>query len=108
MLQNFYKKCSGTLGLQLLQLYVIARLKRLKPWASGSCRWKYDGRTFVFYTFIFFLNTSHAKEKCMRPERAGIADLFYDVAMDCDCRSVPGVYDVTIASSILSKQSGYR
>ena len=40
----------------------------------------------------------------MRPERAGIADVFYDVAMYCDCRSVPGVYDVTIASSILSKQ----
>ena len=43
-------------------------------------------------------------DKCMRPEKAGIADVFYDVAMFCDCRSVPGVYDVTIASSILSKQ----
>ena len=58
MLQNFYKKCSGTLGLHLLQLYVIVRQDSGHGHPTHVDE-KYDGRTFVFYTF--FLNTSHAK-----------------------------------------------
>ena len=59
MLQNFYKKCSGTLGLHLLQLYAIVHQDSSHGHPAHVDE-KYDGRTFVFYTFLK-KNTSHAQ-----------------------------------------------
>ena len=55
---EFLQKCGGTLGLHLLQLYVIVRQDSSHGHPAHVDE-KYDGGTFVFYTF--FLNTSHAK-----------------------------------------------
>ena len=47
-------------------------------------------------------------EKCMRPERAGIADVFYDVAM---YSVIAAAYRVSMTSQLLRqfyRNKGYR
>ena len=69
---EFLQKCSGTLGLHLLQLYVIVR-QDSSHGHPAHVNEKYDGRTFVFicfflkhqpcYAFIYNIQKSDVSKK---------------------------------------------